>query len=193
MTTIGLIRHGVTEWNTSGRAQGHTDIPLSEEGREQARRVAERIASEDEKWDLVISSDLSRARQTAEAIAKKLGLPAPIQDARIREMHLGEIEGLTLDERVTQWGDNWREQELGIETTEAVAQRGADFIEEVLAEHKGKKILIVSHGGLIGLTLKHLLPEQFTQTLLENTSITILKHDETKWNCSLFNCSKHLV
>ncbi|KIL43262.1 histidine phosphatase family protein [Jeotgalibacillus campisalis] len=193
MTTIGLIRHGVTEWNRSGRAQGHTDIPLSEEGIEQARRVAERIASEDETWDLIISSDLSRARQTAEAIAKELGLQKPIQDDRIREMHLGEIEGLTIEDRVTRWGDNWREQELGIETKDTVAQRGAAFIEEILTQHKGKKILIVSHGGLIGLTLKHLLPEQFTETLLENTSLTILKHDETKWDCSLFNCSKHLV
>ncbi|WP_337019427.1 histidine phosphatase family protein, partial [Oceanobacillus massiliensis] len=71
MTEIGLIRHGSTAWNKERRAQGSSDIPLDEEGLMQAKLVAERLSAE--KWDVMYSSDLSRARQTAEAIADKTG------------------------------------------------------------------------------------------------------------------------
>lgn len=72
MTRIGLIRHGSTAWNKEGRIQGHTDNPLDEEGLQQAEAIAERLSGEH--WDYIYSSDLLRARQTAEVIAAKLGL-----------------------------------------------------------------------------------------------------------------------
>lgn len=66
MTTVGLIRHGITEWNLLGKAQGISDIPLNETGREQADKLGERLAGE-EPWDLIIASDLCRATETAES------------------------------------------------------------------------------------------------------------------------------
>lgn len=70
MTKFGFIRHGSTQWNTEGKAQGWSDIPLNNEGIEDANRLADRLYSED--WDIIYSSDLLRAHQTANIIAAKL-------------------------------------------------------------------------------------------------------------------------
>jgi probable phosphoglycerate mutase len=192
MTTIGIVRHGITDWNIQRIAQGSTDIPLNETGRQQAKAVAERLAGE-EAWDVIISSDLSRARETAEIIAAKLGMPVSHFDPRIREMSGGEIEGTTEADRLEKWGANWREQVQGMEKLEDVAHRGREFIEEVIVKYPGKRVLMVSHGGLIGVMLKSLLPERFEKTNMGNTSITILENVESKWDCTLYNCTKHLI
>ncbi|MFC3345321.1 histidine phosphatase family protein [Paenibacillus abyssi] len=59
-------------------------------------------------------------------------------------------------------------------------------------KHTDKRILIVSHGALIGLSLQHLLPQRFKRTFIENTSLTILTHTNNDWACQLYNCTKHL-
>ncbi len=191
MTTIGLIRHGITEWNYLGKAQGVADIPLNETGWKQASAVGERLAR-GEKWDLIISSDLKRAAETAKSISNKLNLPISHFDDRIREINCGEIEGTTEEERIEKWGTNWRDLELGIEKSGDVARRGIEFLEEIVSTYKGKRILIVSHGALIGLTLQKVLPQKFAKTYLDNTSITILNYQEGEWDCPLYNCTEHL-
>ncbi|WP_203333433.1 histidine phosphatase family protein [Planococcus beigongshangi] len=191
MTTIGLVRHGITEWNELGIVQGSSNIPLNKTGREQAAALSERLAAE-EGWDLIIASDLERAKETAEIIGARLGIPISHFDARLREMNGGAIEGTTEDERVKKWGAGWRSLDLGMETREAVAGRGAAALQDIVRDYPGKRVLAVSHGGLIGLTLQSLLPDQFTRTLLNNTSITILKNAEDAWQCPLFNCTRHL-
>ncbi len=191
MTTIGIIRHGITEWNILGIAQGSSNIPLNKTGREQATALSERLAA-DEDWDLIIASDLDRARETAEIVGDKLGLPVSHFDQRLREMNGGEIEGTTEDERVEKWGADWRSLDLGMETHEAAAERSVATLQDIVKEHPGKRVLVVSHGGLIGLTLKSLLPEQFKKTSLDNTSITILKNQDGTWQCPLYNCTRHL-
>ncbi|WP_053367669.1 histidine phosphatase family protein [Bacillus sp. FJAT-27245] len=191
MTTIGLIRHGITEWNSLGKAQGVTDIPLNKIGRKQASDVGDRLLQE-EKWDMLFTSDLSRAVETAQIIGSKLDLPVDHVDERIREINCGKIEGTTEEERIQKWGDNWRELDLGMERFEDVAKRGIHFIEEINRIYSGKRILVVSHGALIGLTLQYLLPERFPTTYIENTSLTILNYTEEKWDCSLYNCTKHI-
>ncbi|HSJ36997.1 MAG TPA: histidine phosphatase family protein, partial [Planococcus sp. (in: firmicutes)] len=98
MTTIGIVRHGITEWNLLGIAQGSSNIPLNKTGKEQAIALSERLAVEEE-WDLIIASDLERAKETAEIIGAKLGLPISHVDTRLREMNGGEIEGTTEEER----------------------------------------------------------------------------------------------
>jgi broad specificity phosphatase PhoE len=113
MTEIGLIRHGITDWNQLEKMQGTSDIPLNDEGRDQARKLASRL-HQDEKWDMIITSDLSRAKETGEIIGKKLDLPVSFVDKRIQEINLGEIEGTTEAERITRWGANWRELDLGL-------------------------------------------------------------------------------
>ena len=96
MRRILLARHGETSWNAIGRLQGHTDIELNEVGRDQALRLAQRLASAgvSEVW----TSDLARARQTGEIVAAKLGLATPQVDRELRERHFGVFEGLTRDE-----------------------------------------------------------------------------------------------
>ena len=73
MTTLLLVRHGETDWNADGRLQGHTDRPLSEFGRRQARQLAGDL--EDEEFEALYASDLARARETAEIVGERLGLP----------------------------------------------------------------------------------------------------------------------
>lgn len=191
MTTIGLVRHGITEWNVLGIAQGSSNIPLNKTGKEQAIALSERLAAE-EQWDLIVASDLERAKETAEIIGAKLGLPISHFDARLREMNGGQIEGTTEDERLVKWGADWRSLDLGMETRESIAERATAALQDIVRDYPGKRVLVVSHGGLIGLTLKSLLPEQFKKTLLDNTSITILENLEGAWQCPLYNCTRHL-
>jgi probable phosphoglycerate mutase len=190
MTRIGLIRHGITDWNIERRAQGQTDIPLNDTGRLQARALANRLMSEE--WDYIISSDLSRAKETADILAGSLGLTVQT-DYRLREMHCGEIEGTTIEERLHKWGEDWESLPLGIEDNNSIIDRGVAIISEIVETFKGKRILIVSHGALIGLTLKRLIPHDNTEEHLHNTSITILKHNNSEWNCELYNCAKHIL
>ena len=191
MTTIGIVRHGITDWNEQRISQGQTDVPLNATGKQQAMAIAERLAAE-EPWDIIVSSDLLRAKETAETISAKLGVPISHFDERIREIFCGEIEGTTEAARLEKWGPDWRNLDLGMEKREDVAKRGAEFVLEITEHYKGKRILMVSHGALIGLTLQSLLPERFTETRLDNTAITVLENIENKWECPLYNCTKHL-
>ncbi|TFB13306.1 histidine phosphatase family protein [Filobacillus milosensis] len=191
MTTIGFIRHGVTEWNSLGKAQGASDIPLNKIGRKQASDIGDRLSKEDN-WDMIITSDLSRAVETAQIIGSKLGLPISHAEARVREINCGKIEGTTEEERVKLWGSNWSNLELGMEKFEDVSKRGRDFLEEIVSTYNDRRILVISHGALIGLTLQRLLPQKFQKTYIDNTSITILNNTEGKWDCILYNCIKHL-
>lgn len=189
-TTVGLIRHGVTEWNSLGKAQGISDIPLSEEGTKQSIALANRLYRKE--WDIVFSSNLTRAKQTAEIVRKNLEVDGVITDERIREINCGMIEGTTEEERIARWGVNWREEKLGMEDFQLVAKRGLNFLEEQIVKHADKRILIVSHGALIGLTLQYLLPQQFKKTYIDNTSLTVLVYTNNDWVCQLYNCTKHL-
>ncbi|TKC18824.1 histidine phosphatase family protein [Robertmurraya kyonggiensis] len=190
MTTIGLIRHGITAWNELGMAQGRTDIPLNELGKQQAMKIAERLSFED--WDMIGSSHLLRAVETATIIGEKRNMPITFLDERIQELNCGEIEGTTEEERAQKWGSNWREQDLGMETVEEVFNRGMQCIDEIVQLHKGKKVLLVSHGAMIGILLQRLLPDVFRSTYMDNTSLTILTNTDGIWDCRLYNCKKHL-
>ncbi len=190
MTKIGLIRHGVTPWNKEGRAQGSSDIPLHEEGLAEAELLAERLRNE--KWDVIYSSNLLRARQTAEVIKEKFS-PIPIHfDARIREVGGGLIEGTTEAERLERWGSSWREMDLGFEPRESVSERGMEFMKEIAAKHQDENVLVVSHGSFIRHILKELVPHLDLSTPLKNTSITKLFIRESQWGCELYNCTSHL-
>lgn len=83
-----------------------------------------------------------------------------VTDERIREIDCGRIEGTTEDERIARWGANWRERDMDMEDARAVAKRGLSFLNELLAEYEDKKVLMISHGGLIGISLRHLLQEE---------------------------------
>lgn len=192
MTVIGFIRHGQTDWNIAQRAQGQTDVPLNAEGLRQAHLLAERMRGEH--WDYVYSSDLSRAFETARLAASGIGGGLEVKtDRRLREICLGEIEGTTEEERIQRWGKEWYKLDLGLEARESVAARGVEAAEEIAARHPGKRILLVSHGGLIGSTLKKLIPEALPEFVqIHNTSVTVLRKSDEGWSCELYNCTRHL-
>ncbi|GIO29728.1 MULTISPECIES: histidine phosphatase family protein [Paenibacillus] len=189
MTTIGWVRHGITDWNVEKKAQGQTDIPLNDTGRAQARALAERFRHET--WDAVYTSDLSRARETAETIAKALGIPLYV-DERLREKGCGKIEGTTEDDRIRMWGEDWREMELGIETEESMISRGTELVRQVCERHPGQRVLLVSHGALISTMLPALVANMETREHLHNTSVTLIRKLDELWVCDLYNCRRHL-
>jgi broad specificity phosphatase PhoE len=136
VTTLLLVRHGETDWNAEGRLQGHTDRPLNDYGRRQAAELAERLA--DEGADAIYASDLVRARDTAEIIGARLGLPVVI-DADLREKNWGNWEGLTGDERV-------RVEFVG-ESTEEHRERVLRAVHRITGRHPGQRVVVVTHGG----------------------------------------------
>ncbi|ASK64467.1 histidine phosphatase family protein [Virgibacillus phasianinus] len=190
MTKIGFVRHGITPWNIEGRAQGNSDIPLNGQGLAEAQQLAARLRTED--WDVIYSSDLLRASQTAETIADKMGVQLHL-DPRLREVGGGLIEGTTEEERIDKWGRNWRELDLGMETHANIIARGLPFIEKVHDKHKSQNILIVSHGSFIKHLLSELVPQFKIEDSLKNTSFTSLIECENGWDCNLYNCTRHLV
>lgn len=90
------------------------------------------------------------------------------------------------------WGTNWRKMNLGMEAFENVSKRGYQFLLDLTTLYRDKRVLVVSHGALIGLTLQKILPQKFPNTHIDNTSLTILNNIENTWDCSLYNCTKHL-
>lgn len=186
---LGLIRHGSTAWNKEGRAQGSSDIPLDQEGLKGAKLLAERLQEGD--WKIIYSSDLTRARQTAEIIANKLQIKL-VLDERLRETNGGLIEGTTEAERIARWGMNWREQDLGIESSASVKARTQSFVKE-LAVTPVQNTLIVSHGALLNATMSELIPKAMYDQSLKNSSLTSLKLVNSIWECSLYNCTEHLM
>jgi len=190
MTRFGLIRHGVTDWNNEHRTQGQTDVPLNDEGRRQAELLAKRMKNED--WDLIYSSDLSRALETAEIIGRENNIEVKI-DLRLREVNCGLLEGTTEQERVDRWGFGWSKLDLGKESDSDLITRGMNCLMDISERHPDKKILIVSHGAIIGSTLQKLIPHIDAYTRLHNTSVTILRKSLNEWNCDLYNCIKHIT
>ena len=189
MTRLGLIRHGTTDWNAENRLQGHASISLNETGRLQAHAIAERLRGQP--WDVLYTSDLPRATETAEIIARATGLSV-LTDPRLREMDCGEVEGTTASERLAKWGEHWKALPLGMETRTSIERRGSAFIASVLAVHAGSRILVVSHGVLLRLTLQHLIPHADSSERLRNGSLTQLAYQDDRWECTLYNCVDHL-
>lgn len=189
MVEVGFIRHGVTRWNKLKRMQGLTDIPLSDDGRMQAQKLADRLSAD--KWDMVITSKLARAKETGEIIGAALHIPVDI-DQRIHEVDLGEMEATTEADRINKWGHHWRQLDLGAETDDSVIKRGREFFNELAETCCGKRVLVVSHGGFIKRMMRHMFPEEINQESIKNTAISILKYNDAGWACNLFNCSKHL-
>ncbi|MCG7407204.1 histidine phosphatase family protein [Paenibacillus sp. ACRRX] len=191
MTRFGIIRHGSTPWNKEGRAQGNSDISLDEAGERDAHLLGERLCLET--WDLIVSSSLLRAKQTAEIIQGKFGSIPLLLDDRLREASGGQIEGTTEAERVAKWGLKWWEIDLGMESKESVVARGMSAFEVLLREHYGKNVLVVSHGAFIKHMLNEIVPHPDRDGPLDNTSLTCVVHAEKGWSCELHNCTQHLT
>ncbi|WP_252503881.1 histidine phosphatase family protein [Sporosarcina sp. Marseille-Q4943] len=190
MTVIGFVRHGVTAWNKEGRAQGSSDISLDDEGIEMAKRIADRLSTE--QWDIIYTSHLKRAKKTAELIAEKLPGVELVEDARLREIGGGMIEGTTEAERIEKWGKEWRQLDMGFEPHESIVSRGMASLDEIRNKHAGKRVLVVSHGSFIKRMLNELVTDTAYEEGLDNTSLTIVELNDENNLCQLFNCTAHL-
>jgi probable phosphoglycerate mutase len=153
MTRMVLVRHGETDWNREGRWQGHADPGLNECGRAQARAAAARLVSE--RPAALVTSDLQRAAETAEAVSGALGVPAAV-DPRLREVDVGKWSGLTRDEvraRDPQGYHAWLDGENpgypGGETFAELQARSAAAMDELWRAHADSTVVVVCHGGTI--------------------------------------------
>ena len=152
MTTVYLARHGESDWNAEGRWQGNADRPLTDLGRRQAEELAERLASVP--LDAVYSSDLRRARDTAEAVAAGHGLEVRALPA-LREVDVGSWSGLSrpeVEERFPEAFSRWRDGGQGWEdgeTYERMTERVVAAVLEIAAAHPDGAVLVVAHGGPI--------------------------------------------
>lgn len=179
-TRIFFIRHGETIWNQEKRSQGFTDIPLSQTGENQARALAQALKSPP--LAAVYSSDLIRARRTAEIIAEPHRLQVR-SDARFRELNQGEIEGQRLEdllsghpELLKQWMDAPAEVTMpGGESLRTLQARAGQAVEEIRRKHPDARVAVVAHNlclltvicQLIGLDLN-----LFRRLRLDNASIS---------------------
>jgi broad specificity phosphatase PhoE len=151
-TSVLLARHGESDWNRSKQWQGFADRPLTDLGREQAAELARRL--DETELDAVYSSDLQRARDTAEIVARTKGLTVQTTPD-LREVDVGSWSGLTraeaearYPEQYARWlrgGEGWDDGE----TYEQLGARVVRAIRRIATEHEGERVLVVAHGGTI--------------------------------------------
>lgn len=158
MTEILLIRHGETDWNTERRLQGHLDVALNAEGVRQAQALGQALRGE--ALDAIFASDLSRARQTAEAIAASQGMSVQIEPG-LRERCYGAFEGLRHEEirqRYPQAYAAWQARDLDArmppgerpgETLREFSARAVGALIGLIVAHQPRRIAVVSHGGVL--------------------------------------------
>ncbi len=200
-----LIRHGETSWNLEQRYQGQQDSPLSNSGLMQAEKTAVFLSRF--KIDAVYTSDLLRAKRTAEVIARPHGL-TPIPDPRLREVAFGEWEGLTRAEVQARYPDVYTARFKdalnvrvpGGELPSEVLDRLMDFVSELIARHQNERVACVSHGGALRLLIAELLglPMEKAYCLhMENAGISMLRFGSGRGSCTwqvhFINSTAHLL
>ncbi|MCF8012364.1 MAG: alpha-ribazole phosphatase [Clostridiales bacterium] len=198
---IYLVRHGQTDWNAKMRFQGQTDIHLAEKGREQAAALARRL--EKENFAGIYSSDLTRAYETAEIIARSHNLLVQ-QKPAFREINFGSWEGLTfqeIQENFSEEATDWWERPLYTripdgESLHDVVKRSMDVLHDICKKHNGQKILIVSHGGVVRSIISTVLGidlNEYWRIKQDNLALNIIHFPE--WNkgiLELLNDCTHL-
>lgn len=202
MPQLILTRHGETEWNVAHRFQGQSDVPLNARGRQQAAQLAQRLTAEH--FDAIYASDLSRAWDTAQAIAAHHTCPL-IAEPRLREGDFGEWEGCTfeeLEQRDPEKVKAWMEDvgnftPPGGETLPALAGRVAAAYTEIAKNHTDDEtILLVAHGGSMQMLIRHLLDlpiNKFWQFQLSHCSITKIAVYPEGAIINLFNDTCHTI
>lgn len=178
-TNFGLFRHGQTDWNVNFLLQGVTDIPMNETGIEQVKLAAKAMQKDD--WDLILTSPLGRARQTAEIISDHFGFDEIVEQELLIERSFGEAEGLSHE----QWREKYSnlDEIPGGESRTQLAIRSQLLLDTVLNQFEGKRVLAVSHGALIrtviAIASENQLPRDGER--LGNASLNIIGHEDSKW------------
>jgi probable phosphoglycerate mutase len=201
-TRFCLVRHGETDWNVARRLQGHTDIPLNPNGMAQAIQMAKALKAIDLQFDVLYSSDLQRAANTAGAIEEKFGIKA-IVDRQLRERHLGALQGLTTNEGPQLKPDLWaihlnRNLDHTLEGGESIKQfanRIHKALENIRMLHTGKTILLVSHGGALDMMYR-LASNQSLESekavAVPNASLNWISHNGQSWQVVKWADTSHL-
>jgi broad specificity phosphatase PhoE len=200
-TRVFMVRHGATVLSAEDRFAGVTDVELSEEGREQARRLAERLSQE--KISAVYASPLGRTVETARILAAPHDLEVQTRDG-FREISHGHWEGMTrrdvekqFPEEIAEWEkDPYTFAPVGGESGLAVTARALPALIHLVREHPGENILVVSHKATIRLLLSSLLgfdPRRYRDNLDQKpTALNIVDfRDPTRARLTLFNDTSH--
>lgn len=186
---VFIFRHGETDWNLQGRFQGHIDIALNSTGRKQAGSLACDIASH--QIEAILSSDLSRAYETARIVASSVSCPV-FADSRLREAHLGEAQGLLKEEIEARFGlelaHRWRSSQPtdadisypGGESGAAIAGRVFQSIEDFLERSSYTRVGISTHGGVIRRVMERILPPGSPMVPIPNGVLYSLAYDLKK-------------
>jgi broad specificity phosphatase PhoE len=185
-TRLLLVRHGSTEHSHEGRFSGRNELPLDDHGRRQAQAIARHV-SRMGRVDVVLSSPLRRARETAEAIAAKVGGEVEVV-ADLVEMEFGEWEGLTLADAhlkwpalIRSWLDGADVGPPGGESFTQVETRVVPALEQIVATHRGKRIVAVSHVTPIKTLLRIALcapQETMFKFHLDTASLSVVDYYE---------------
>jgi broad specificity phosphatase PhoE len=196
-----FVRHGETPWNVTLQYQGQANVPLNERGREQARRAAGRLS----RFEVaaLYSSDLARAWETAEIIGGVLG-QAPRPMPEIREIDVGQWEGLTPEELYRRFPDHMAEFKrdpartvrLGGESYAQLQARALVALQRIQEGHRqGETIVAVSHGGTIRALLCHVIGLDlalFGRMWLDNGSLTEFRLGRSGWRLTRLNDAAHV-
>ncbi|MGC5052727.1 histidine phosphatase family protein [Micromonospora sp. DT48] len=196
MTRLIIWRHGNTDWNAASRVQGQSDVPLNDLGREQARTAAPLLAAL--RPDALLASDLSRATETAAALAALTGLPVRC-DARLRERHFGRWQGLLITEVAEQFPEEYARWRAGdadpgaeVEPLDELGKRVGTALQEIVEGTPGGTVVVATHGGAARQGCGHLLgwePEVLRSVgALGNCHWTELRHDVDRgWHLRAHN------
>jgi len=182
LTTFALVRHGQTDWNAERRLQGSTDIPLNDVGRGQARDAVGILAPYE--WDAIVSSPLSRAAETADLIAEGLGLTVSRRVPELTERSFGPAEGM-------QAGPELEALRVpggfkGAESEDEAADRGITALEALAEEFRGQRLLVVTHGTLLRVSLSRAIGQ--TLASVDNAALNLAHHHAIDgWKLEYFN------
>jgi alpha-ribazole phosphatase len=200
MIQLLLVRHGETDWNASQRFQGHSDVPLNENGRRQAEAIAQRLAEHE--LEAIYASDLSRAWDTAAAIAAHHNIE-PIAEAKLREGSFGQWEGLTyaeIEQREPEAVKAWHAdissfQPPDGESIHQLYERVVAAYQQIAARHAGQTVLLAAHGGSLQMLICYLLglpPKSFWQFNLGHCSLSKISVYDAGASINLINDTNHL-
>jgi probable phosphoglycerate mutase len=204
-TELWLIRHGETAWNAQTRFQGHLDIPLNETGLRQAAQLGVRVGAlhREHPYAALVTSDLKRATQTADALTRHTGL-SPVVRVGLRERNYGFFSALTPPEMEAHHPEafaRWRARDVDfvIPEGESLSQLEARVVPELRAlasQHRGARVLVVAHGGVLdsayraacGIPLEHRRAHA-----LHNASLNLVRvHDDGRFEAGFWGDITHL-
>ncbi|KAH0895335.1 hypothetical protein HID58_044903 [Brassica napus] len=199
VTEIVLVRHGETTWNAAGRIQGQIESDLNEIGQKQAVAIAERLGKE-ERPIAIYSSDLKRAKDTALKIAETCFCSEVTEVPELKERHVGSLQGLYWKEGAEKEPEaysaffstqNDLEIPGGGESFDQLCERSMSALEQIAKKHKGERVIVVTHGGVLRAIYMRITQASSAGKLL-NASVNVVRFSDEKWIIDSWSDVSHL-